>query len=123
MPSTLTSFYVIPTSDNFCSSMACYTRLDSLRPGIGIEETRMLLQARGVHTVKIEKDKKATHLSGFEIQFHLNGRKVTYGVSDYDSAKRTRTVDAHGYVNTSPTLLQAAVDYMKDVLSMSDDAQ
>ena len=98
--------------------MTSFSTIDALPPGIGVEETRLLLEQNGFTTQVVGKDPKASHLSGFEVQFYLDGRKVTYGLTDYDSKKKKRVaLDVHGYVRAAPTVLQKAVSTIKQLLA------
>ncbi len=97
--------------------MASHARIDDLPTGMGVEEMRSLLEQNGFSTKVLEKDKSASHLSGFEIQVSLKGRKVTYGVTDHDSTKKKRVAgNVHGYVRASSTVLHEAVAKIRELL-------
>lgn len=97
--------------------MATYARIDGLRPSTSIDDALLLFERDGVETIKVKKDTTASHLSDYEIQFRLKRRKVTFGISDYNSAKKRRTSEVYGYVRASNAILRESVEYVNGVLS------
>lgn len=98
-----------------------HARIDCLPPGCGVEEVRCLLQEHGYGVTKIEKT-KGSHLSGFEIQFYVKGRKVTFGTSDFEGKKRVRD-NVHGYVRASHSVLQDAVENIQKLFARGQDVK
>lgn len=102
---------------NHVFRMSSHARIDVLPSGVGIEEIRCSLLQRGYTIDILWKQHTALHLNGFEIQFHMHSRKVTVGVSDYETALRTRIIGCpHCYIRASPSILTEATSTICDLI-------
>ena len=95
-----------------------HVRVDGIPAGIGIEEVRSSLEHCGHIVRKIPKC-KGSHLNNVELQFSVKKRKITFGITDYDSDVKKRGGKPHCYIRCSPTVLTDACDIIMEVLEQT----
>ena len=98
----------------FPSAKASHARIDDLPPGISVGAVQDMLEQNGYRVTKLEKS-KGSHLTDFEIQFFVESRKATFGISDFDGKQRVDD-NVHGYVRASRTVLEKTVVKIKELL-------
>ena len=103
------------------TQLPSYARIDDLPLGISIDDVITLLEQDGYAPSRLQKG-QGSHLNHFEIQFRMQGRKITFGITDFDGKKRSPG-SMHGYVRASHTVLQHAQDMIQELLSRGDEVR